>query len=467
MGFVNISLWLIRLCLGFWQTGTLKVPAAAFSEELKLYGFVYFFLSGLSWKILGFGIFQFRLVNLLMGIAVVWQTYNILKINSLATKNPLLYYLFIVLMLTDPFFYLCLHEGRMDLTAVFWTLLGIRFTLQNFQNPKISTTIYIALFFALAMLTTPRVGFMILAIALVILYWLGQNLRQRWHLALWGFGAGVFFYSLWIFYAYGSWGNFFHYFFSASVPINRQGTAISEYVGSIGYIPRQEYPLIGLAIIAFLLGIWQQKWAYFQPLIVIILGSLLFFYTLVLDLGPSSAYILPFYYLLIFNTLARFPFNYKNPILILSLGLLLFNGAYFGAKNGQVLASLAQRDYQVADNFVKQYIPRHSRVISEPMFFYSVEKNQSHFQMMDEYETLVKREQLQREVFDYQYFIVSDHLKWRKPELVDYYFQKSKLIKIARLDLPPSPTSIWIDNLRLLSTTERTGYSCTIYRRVK
>ncbi|MCU0447346.1 MAG: glycosyltransferase family 39 protein [Microscillaceae bacterium] len=451
----------------FGQTGTLQVPAAAFSDELKLYGFVYFLLTNVSWWIGGFGIFQFRVVNLLFGIAVVWQTFLLVKDHTDLNPPAKAGFLLFALMLTDPFFYLCLHEGRMDLTAVFWLLLGIRYSLQNFQKPQITLTILIAFFFSLAMLTTPRSGFVILAVALVTLWWICQDLKKRGYLVIWGLGSGVFFYSFWIFYAYGGWGNFWNYFFKASVPINRQGTAVSEYVGSIGYIPRQEYLLIAIVIATLGLGIWKKSQAYFQFLLGIIGLSLLFFYTLVLDLGPSSSYILPFYYFLIFKSLGLFEWHYKNPVLLLIGILLMYNFSYFGAKNVQVWASMSQRDYRVAEAFVQKHIPPQSRVISEPMYFYAVEKNQAKFQMMDEYETLPNREQFHRQIFDYQYFILTDHLRWRKPEIVAYYQQKATLIAIARLELPPSAWSLWIDKLGLLSTTERTGYSCTIYKRVK
>jgi len=165
--------------------------------------------------------------------------------------------------------------------------------------------------------------------------------------------------------------------------------------------------------------------------------------------------------------------KYRKHLVLLPIsGLILFNLTYFILKNAQILSSIDQRSPSNAQQFISKYIPKGSKVVSEPMFYYAVVNNDSEFQYLDLYNTLTERERVHREIYDYDYLIVTDNvLNWH-PEIISYYFSKANLDSITRLELPTSAfqrqlNSLKIGGYHLLSDVERAGYSCTIYKRVK
>ena len=145
----------------------------------------------------------------------------------------------------------------------------------------------------------------------------------------------------------------------------------------------------------------------------------------------------------------------------------MLNLAYFGLKNTQIIASMLQRDFAVADAFVKKHIPKGSKVIGEPMFYYSVIKAGSDYQYMDLYNTLEERERLLRVVYDYEYLVVTEHIEWRKPQIPNYFRTHRKLELIDSLQIPLSSFSQYFANSFLgkhISDVERKGYNCKLYR---
>ncbi|MEN7546517.1 hypothetical protein AAG747_01270 [Rapidithrix thailandica] len=162
----------------------------------------------------------------------------------------------------------------------------------------------------------------------------------------------------------------------------------------------------------------------------------------------------------------------KFYITLLISGLGLFNFSYYVLKNLQIYSSREQRNPHVSQDFIRQNIPAGSFVVGEPMYYYAVTQAGSQFQFMDWYADLEVREQRQRELFDYDYLIITDHMLSRNKRVIHYYLQHAKLEEIARLELPQSAFNKKISTFSLLgipilSNTERYGYSCTLYKRIK
>ena len=452
-----------NIAMNFIEKGTLT-PTVAVFEEVKIYGFVYFLLTGLSIKLLGLGIWSFRIVNLMMGLGCLRLLLRIFNNISSTHKNTALLILF--LMAFDPFFNLSLHEGRMDLTALFFMLLAYYFTQLSLRKYTTKTIILIGLFVSLALLTTPRVGIIIPGLFLWVLISGDYEIWNRLKFILLIIATIFTFYSIWVFYAFGNYFEFIDYYLHPAFKV-QDGAMTEMFLGGNLYIPKQEYLLIISVLLMNLLTLIKNKLIVKDACLIVSWVNIFCFYLIVKDYGPYSIFILPFYYLLIFKMLDKLDRLGLSLEIILVFILFAHHLAYFTLKNTQTLTSLQQRDYQNIDRFIADHIPEGSRVVGEPLHYYSVIKSGSDFQYMDLFDTLEFREYKHRTDYQYEYLIVSDHLRWRKLHIIDYYLEKSQLKPIAKYQIHPIVLANKINQLGLISQTERTGYNCTIYKRVQ
>jgi len=153
-----------------------------------------------------------------------------------------------------------------------------------------------------------------------------------------------------------------------------------------------------------------------------------------------------------------FFFTDKNSYLIrqYTVGLLLaatllLNISFSTLKYLQATYSLSVSMPERADAFVKAHIPSGSRVISEPSYYYAVVQNGAVFAYMNFQGEPKEREKYHREIFDYEYFILTDHLAWRYREEVNIYLSGAEFDTLARLYEPPS------EKYRILSATRLLG----------
>lgn len=93
----------------------------AMNEELA-WGPVYFMINSWIIKLFGFGIWQMRIVNLLLGLMVLYLTIRMLqKLNISA--NLIIWGL--LLVISDAELSFSLHSGRMDMVAFFFLFLAV------------------------------------------------------------------------------------------------------------------------------------------------------------------------------------------------------------------------------------------------------------------------------------------------------------------------------------------------------
>ncbi len=154
-------------------------------------------------------------------------------------------------------------------------------------------------------------------------------------------------------------------------------------------------------------------------------------------------------------------------VIILIACLALFNLAYFAVKTTQVVAEHKRRNADIASEFVQQYIPRGSKVIGDPLYYYAVTENGSSYHYYDLYNTLEKREAALRQQYDYDYMIVSGVSLARNPSISEYFLSKAKLDSVASLNIPQSKIATVLNKLGIISSMEASGYNCTLYKRVK
>jgi 4-amino-4-deoxy-L-arabinose transferase-like glycosyltransferase len=437
--------------------------AKVLKEDLA-YGPVYFILTGLSFKLFGFGIFQFRIVNLLFGFLLIWLLLEILRIYHFSKTTILI---ITTAFMLDPFLQLSLHEARMDLVTLALMLSSAFIILRSMEgnNIKRSDIFLSGLLAGAALLTTPRIGFMYITLSIVIIIWLINNFSKKnlLNITLW-FLPVLIVYAFWMFYAFGGVQELLSYY------KERSKESLVGYAGffkPVYFIPKHEWLLMICAMISLLYKLVSEdlKFNYFY---LFSLLSIIFFYIIVVDLGPYSVLIIPFYYFIIADSLKGFSFKeIKNPFLYLALILLLFNLSYFSFKGLQVVASLEQRDYKQPDAFIKNYIPKGSKVLGDPIYFYSVIKAGSDFQYFNKNASNEKREKMHREQYDYDYLIITDQSRLRDPEAVLLYLSNSKFKKVARFEKELSYLTKKLSGLSLISTLENSGYNADLYVRLK
>lgn len=416
------------------------------------YGPVYFFLTGLSLKFFGFGIGQFRIIALLSGLLCVRLTYSIVKSQVVAESWK--YKILIISILTDPFFSLAFHQGRMDLTALCFCLIAIFYFLKGGNKNILASGIA----GVLSLLTTPRVIVVLLPLFIFLLIDIIKD--KQFKKALLWILPFLLIYPVWVFIGFGGLGSFVNYYLTISGVTN---SANGNYIGPNLYIPSHEYCLIFVALTALLYGLIKQGKIYFKPVVAISLIAIISFYLIVLDWGPYSSFIIPFYYIIIFNSWSLssettgMKMFYSLPVFL----VLIFNLAYSFVKADQVLESRKVRDPKLADTFVSENIPPGSKVVGDALYYYSIKKNGSDFQLFDQYDTLESRERKHRLDFKYNYLIIADIMKSKNAEVADYYIKMGGLKKVAIFRSEITKTG----NREILSNLEKAGYSGFIYLR--
>ncbi len=157
-----------------------------------------------------------------------------------------------------------------------------------------------------------------------------------------------------------------------------------------------------------------------------------------------------------------------NPNWVVISGILLIfsvNVGYFVVKFSQVFTGIEKRSYSNIHQFIQQNIPQGSKVVSDPRLYYAIAKASSDMQFMNLYDTLPSREQMHRQIYQYDYFIVTDNLLSRNWADVNYYLSKASFDTIARYAAPSNALNKKINALRLVSDTEENGYNCIILKR--
>lgn len=424
-------------------------------EERFTYGPVFFMLQAMSYKVFGFSIYSFRWIPLVFGFLTVMMTAIVLRrFNS----SPKVVGLMIVLFLLDPFLNMVLHEGRMDLVVIFFMLISMHLLFKGMETERYKMYFFSGLSSSVALLTTPRVAFLYIALGLILLFSLeGKSLKQSLlKISLW-IAPIIFLYTAWVFYAFGGFKELYSYYQRLS----------GEFLGGSLYIPKHEKLLIAMTILAVIIGIIQRGFSFFNKMVIMSILSIILFYMIVRDYGPYSTLILPFYYFLLVQGVKDSKLSFKNYSLYPLLIIFIFNLSFFTVKAIQVIAEADIKDPKLADQFIKDNIAIGSKVIGDAQFYYSVIKAGSEYRLYDQYFSDEQRERLLREEFDYDYFIVSERAEEYQAEKIAVFLKNGQFKKVATLKYPESELAKRIGRLGIVSSAERHGYNATILVRIK
>lgn len=415
---------------------------ARYQKEALSYGPVFFSLNGLMVKSFGWSPFVFRLLPLLFGMGVIAIAYKILK-----QQEEIKYgYIFIVLLCTDPFFNYCIHHGRMDAIALFFALTSIYFLNRKSESKNVSNFLFAGFFLALTALTTPR-AVIILIPFFLFFYRVAQKegiQKMVWVLLIWSIPILVL-YSLWIGKYFGGLGDYIAYYTQVQ---KGNTTSVHGFLGPNFYIPKHEYVLIITALLVFFLSKRKKHilnyWSIF---------ALICFYTLVYDWGIYSIYIIPIYYLLIFNNM-----TIKRKAYYVLLPLLCFNVGLFGLKMVENIMSKSTKNHHSIAQFLDQNIPEGSNVVGSPLYYYAAKQAKVNYQFYDKYNSHKVRFDLLKNKYGYEYVMVEQKRLQQSDKELGWYLEGC--IPIDTFFVQPSK----IYDLLFISKVEKDGYNGVLFK---
>ena len=441
----------------FSRQGTMHVlvEPVTYPQPLLLYGPVYFALSVPFERIFGLTPVMSRLPGLLFGLGVIAVAFGLLRTRGVGRGTRLAVCAMLAL---DPAFSGSLHRGRMDTTSLFFLLASFLCLLRSRElavKPGLAWAALSGLLAVAGVLTTPRPGYLVVVMGLILVARLfrGERGPALARLLTWS-GVILAVYCLWVFAAFGSIGNLLAYY----------GRFAGDYVGGTTFMANQ-LPLLLLVFgpLAPLLLLKPRAFGD-ELLIFCILGSAGYF-AFVKDLprfgGTYSILMLPMTYMTLGLVVSAFGDLQATAIQrALRAGIfglvLLGNGAVFFGRTLLVLSQWRERSPEVAERLVAGRIPPGSHVLGDPAFYFVVRSAGSEFQFFEaDYNpriTTALRAAYHRDVFRADYLITGE-----APDSpsIRAYQRELGLVKIA--DPPSAPEEGPLSRL-VLKTAARFGF---------
>lgn len=335
------------------------------------YGPVYFLLTALSTKTLGFGLYSFRLVNLLFSFVCIWLTYLILRRLNILRKIS---YILIFMLVTDALFVEDSHSGRMECVALAFALTAYYWILKKASAISIPGTLCVSLSLTLSFMTTPRAAVILLPAAIYELWLLYKN-KKWWTLTLYVL-LPIILYSIWVFFSYGSYEDLFLYYTTTKDTSSNTPSLFQRFVGGNFHVRFFHYPII---ILTFLSAVYSFLTCQ-RNKVLLLLCPVLLFYFIVKDTGDYATIIIPFYIMIVGLGL-----NVKKEkrITVILKGLIficiMINMAIFTIKAATIVSTISSRNSSLADDWIASTLPKGASVTGSDAYFYSCAKNKNPF----------------------------------------------------------------------------------------
>jgi len=293
------------LAKSFWEYGTFERHIAwhAVSRKQELvYGPVFFFLASEWFDLFGFSLLSYRAWVLFTGFFAMVATLLVWQTARPPKKHLLVMALF---LLADPFWFRALHEGRNDLLAMAWALLAwwalMRAAAYGHGRSKPGGLLLFwllsGIFYAAALLTTPRIGFTLPAFLIVLLV---QSARSGVYgtllgIIMWTLPSLVT-YTFWILLAFGGWQSFWSLYADLA-------TAFTKVGHRSYFLQPLMLPLMGITSILVGYSIYRFGKVFWDNQSLLACFWILGFYAIVHDKGPYAIFTLPAYYVLLFRSI--------------------------------------------------------------------------------------------------------------------------------------------------------------------
>lgn len=375
-------------------------PIQTEGKEVLTYGPIYFLLTGLSFSIFSFGIFQFRIVALLFTALSIFVFSKILKQLSISKS---IIRLLILLLAFDVIIIQNGHSGRMDMVALFFALTAWWAYLKGKTENKYSW--FMALAGVVAVLTTPRIAVIIFPLfvyALIIFF-----KTKNWYRATIITVLPASIYFVWILYAFGSINGFIEHFITPASESSDPANNLFSYLGGNLYIPLYQWPLIISSFISAMIILFSRK---NRSILLLLSLPIITFYIVVADTGAYSALIMPFWYLIIALGLTHYERNNKLEKWLLhgGIAIILFVCiGIFSLKAATIIGSQSDRNPRPLQTWVNNHIPKNSRIVGDDRYYYACIKNNCDYQYMDRVKDHATRAKYHLDNFQPDYLFIS------------------------------------------------------------
>jgi hypothetical protein len=419
------------------RTGELRLRASPLwlDKPVYLYGPVYFVALGALFDQFGIGIVQTRVLGLLCGFGIVIVGYLILRHARVPTPLALLTCAALAL---DPTFHQNIHAGRMDSMAMWFILLAF-YLMQEAGDRRgraaVPWTFASATCAALAVLTTPRPGYLLVPMGLLLLWrWMRRrDGESAVSMVVWG-GVCALLVASWIAYAFGTIPAMLEYYAGFSQDYASGGFGIRGLHAPL-LVP------LGVLLVAALV---VRPRALGHDVVFFTLAGIAGFYLFVKDKGTFgglySFFMVPLAYLAVGYLLARVSealgsARARRRLQVGVLGVLFaFNGAIFAARAALEFVQRASRSPASVDATVARLIPPGSRVVGDDKFYFAVRRAGSDFQYLQRGGTVDERAGYHRKPYDFQYLVTAEG---DTSDLLRAYKREVPLVQIATISAPP------------------------------
>jgi hypothetical protein len=451
------------------RTGEFRLAVSPlwFAKPVYLYGPTYFLLVAGVFDTLGFGVLQYRLTGLVAALAVMVAAFRILRREGVTRGIALAACTLIAL---DPIVLEILRVGRMDLLAILFFLLGYLLLLDSRHAIGRAGILYSASSGAvtsLGVLTTPRPGYLLIPMGLILLHrcYAGPTGRRLAQLVAWGAGFAPLCIA-WIAYAFGGVAPLLAYFSEFA------GT----YAGAGVAIVTIQKPLNVLLLLFALLVIIKNPRAFLDEFALFCGLGIALFFLFVKNTPPFgggySILVIPFEYMGLAWLIAHCPplpgpLSMPTVRRLALLPLFLLNGLFFLAIVASDVLLWPSLDPTEAAQLIRADIPPGSRVIGDDKFYFLVQRAGSDFQYIERGGTLAERVAFHTTTYDFDYLITDLD---EQSATMDAYRASTDLVKVGAVD-PPTLSSfirypLWVRG-HLIMWGVTLNYGGAIYKRVR
>jgi hypothetical protein len=338
----------------------LNIYPGIYDNEITTYGPVYFWLQGQIIKALGLDIFTFRLLNFASGLFCL-----VIFFNLVAKWQPRYALFFTALLFFDPVYVQNLHSGRMDLLVLLFTLSALWLVLNTSSKSAVVIPVLTGLLLALAYLTSPRAVFAIAPLLLLIWNRKGINAALV---------AGICFVVPVAFYITNNYENLSAYWHEFT-----NNKAVVAHIGPkypLKVVFRYWHHALIYLVVMFALVWYMVNWKKVKDWsLLFLLTTIVLFHLLVVEKGPYTAMISPFYGLCLaaFLKYAEQPIL-KNSIKILCVSTIVLFVGYFTFKQGLIINQRHLRNPKTLEQELKELNLKDQKIIASFEYYYGLEK---------------------------------------------------------------------------------------------
>lgn len=454
------------------RTGELRLTVSPLwmAQPVYLYGPIYFVAVAGAFATFGLGVLAYRLTSLIAAFAVLVVAYRLLRRERIEWPFALAA---AVLIALDPIFLEILRVGRMDLLAVLFFLVSFLALGSAKRASGPSGLLYAALsglLASLGILTTPRPGYLLMPLGLILLYrcYAGPLAYRLAQLGAW-IAAFAPLCIAWIAYAFGGIGPLLTYFSGFA------GDYAGGSFGSFGGISVQK-PVLTLLLLFTVLKLVREPKQFLDEFAVFVGLGIVLFFLLVKNTAPFgggySILVIPFEYMGLAWLVSKCP-RLSVPISTSTLQrlafvpLFLLNGAFFLAIVSSDLLLWPALDPAEAATEVRQNIPPGSKVVGDDKFYFLVRQAGSDFQYLERGGTLAERVKYHTDVYGFDYLITASD---ENSDTLRAYRDSAGLVQVATIDAPILSRwvryPLWLRG-HLIMWGIATNYGGAIYKRVR